>query len=111
MGLIIVIMYILCNLPRLALNLSEYLLQAELYAADTCGCFLSPVWFSVMCSLNHFLLTFNSSTNFLIYWSVGGSPKKCFLNIIKVFNFPIQKLHLQYFNIILRICYIIHESS
>ena len=81
--LIIVIMYILCNLPRLALNLSEYLLQAELYAADTCGCFLSPVWFSVMCSLNHFLLTFNSSTNFLIYWSVGGSPKKCCQNIVQ----------------------------
>ena len=77
----IVIMYILCNIPRLVLNLAEYLLQPQLYEAsedDPCGCQVTPPWFTIMCHLNHFLLTLNSSANFLIYWSLGNKFKTSF---------------------------------
>ena len=73
-------MYILCNIPRLVLNLAEYLLQPQLYEAseDPCGCHVTPPWFTIMCHLNHFLLTLNSSANFLIYWSLGNKFKTSF---------------------------------
>ena len=95
----IVIMYILCNIPRLVLNLAEYLLQPQLYEAfedDPCGCQVTPPWFSIMCHLNHFLLTLNSSANFLIYWSLGNkfktSFKRQFLCFITFQRF--HKLHM-----------------
>ena len=72
----IVIMYIVCNLPRLLLNVSEYLYQAEIYRDySDCGCVIIQAWFEVSIRLSHFLLTINSSGNFIIYWSVGEQFK------------------------------------
>ena len=70
----IVIMYILCNIPRLILNLAEHFLHEELSnKKDSCGCKIEPKWFTNLCSLSHFLLTLNSSANFIIY---GVTEKK-----------------------------------
>ena len=70
----IAIMYILCNIPRLILNLAEHFLHEELSSKkDSCGCKIEPKWFTNLCSLSHFLLTLNSSANFIIY---GVTEKK-----------------------------------
>ena len=68
----IVMMYIFCNIPRLVLNVAEYLYQSQLYQDyDQCSCVRNKVWIEITIRLNHLLLTINSSANFLIYWSVG----------------------------------------
>ena len=72
----IVMMYIVCNIPRLVLNLAEYLYQSQLYQDyDLCSCVRNKVWIEVTIRLNHLLLTVNSSANFIIYWSVGKKFK------------------------------------
>ena len=44
----IVIMYILCNIPRLVLNMAEYLYQSQLYEDyDKCGCVKNKVWIEI----------------------------------------------------------------
>ena len=68
----IVMMYAVCNIPRLLLNLAEYLYQAELYGDyPECGCVSRVLWLEVTMRLSHLLLALNSSANFLVYWSVG----------------------------------------
>ena len=65
-------MYLVCNIPRLLLNLAEYLYQSQLYEDyPRCGCVSSVVWLEVTMRLSHLLLALNSSANFLIYCSVG----------------------------------------
>ena len=81
---LIVIMYIICNIPRLILNLFEHLLQEELAnKKDKCGCKEEPKWFTILCSISHFLLTLNSSANFIIY---GVTEKKFKKTARKLFN-------------------------
>ena len=73
----IVIMYILCNIPRLILNLAEHFLHEELSnTKDKCGCKIEPKWFTILCSISHLLLTFNSSANFIIYGVTEKNFKK-----------------------------------
>ena len=66
----VVIMYIICNGPRLLLNLSEYIIGDELYEVDSCNCSLAPDWFFILIRISHLFLAINSSANFLIYFSV-----------------------------------------
>ena len=69
--------YLICNFPRLILNLFEHLLQDEMMNnVDKCGCKREPPWFTILCSISHFLLTFNSSANFIIYGSTEEKFKK-----------------------------------
>ena len=72
----IVIVYLVCNLPRLILNLVEYTLRPEIYQLDECGCFLTHWWVSSMIRISHLLLTINSSVNFIIYFSSSKQFKK-----------------------------------
>ena len=74
----IVLVYLICNLPRLALNLVEYLLISEIYQVDDCGCYLAPWWLSSLIRSSHLLLTCNSSVNFIIYVAVSKRFKKVF---------------------------------
>ena len=74
---IIIIIYIVCNLPRLLLNVFEHLLEDDQEKnLDKCGCEIEPKWFTIMCNVSHFLLTFNSSINFIIYWSTVNKFRK-----------------------------------
>ena len=72
----IVLIYLVCNLPRLALNLLEYTLLSEIYMFDECGCLLIHWWISSLIRISHFLLAINSSVNFLIYFSSSKPFKK-----------------------------------
>ena len=82
---LIILLYLFCNLPRLALNLVEYLLMPEIYQLDKCGCYLAPWWLSSLIRSSHLLLTFNSSVNILIYVFVCKRFKK-------VFNIKMKRL-------------------
>ena len=70
----IVIVFFICHLPRIILNLVEF---TWIYSVEECGKlgYFPPAWIHCINSLNHWLLTFNASVNFLIYCSVGTKFK------------------------------------
>ena len=70
------VMYMISNMPRLVLNMAEYMLYPKVYDVDSCGCSLTPTWFAILCRISHLLLTVNSSLNFLIYFSIGKRFKR-----------------------------------
>merc|ERR1719336_2742033 len=71
--IVIVAVFLISNTPRLILNLTEYSVHS--IPAAGCDCDTTPTWFSITISINHLLLTTNSSINFLIYCSVGEKFK------------------------------------
>ena len=75
---IIVIMYLMCNTPRLSLNMAENILSDKLYEVDSCDCSLAPSWFFILIRISHLFLVINSSANFLIYFSVCKRFKTVF---------------------------------
>ena len=79
----IVLMYLICNTPRLVLNIAEYILYPDIYDFDSCGCSLPPTWLVILCGISHLLLTINSSINFLIYFSFGKSFKRIVYGMFK----------------------------
>ena len=72
------IVFLVCNLPRLILNLVEYNFISNIYKADECGCSLSPWWIPSLIRFSHMLLTINSSVNFFIYIFFSKSFSKVF---------------------------------
>ena len=63
MELISVLVFMVCNLPRLALNLSELATHGTGEEDPAfCECDDTPTWFSIMISVNHLLLTVNRYT-------------------------------------------------
>ena len=92
----IVIMYIICNIPRLVLNLAEHLIQDEKQDnMDRCGCKKEPKWFTILCSISHFLLVVNSSVNFIIYGSTENKFKKTLKDLIQSFTKRVRFLKLE----------------
>jgi len=90
--IVIVLVFLVSNTPRLILNLFEFGVHGKSSENDNntdsqpdtgCSCDLSPVWYSVMISVSHFFLTINSSINFLIYCSVGEKFKTIVLRFCK----------------------------
>ena len=80
----IVIMYVVCNIPRLIVNLAEYLYRFQLYQNySECGCVKNIVWMEVFLRVSPLLLTLNSSVNFIIYWSIGKQFKSTLSRILK----------------------------
>ena len=79
----IVIMYVTCNIPRLALDLTEYRYGAAqlLQSYSECGC-INIIWLDLFLKLNSFLRTISSSVNFIIYWSVGKQFKSTVSGIL-----------------------------
>ena len=81
---VIVIMYIICNIPRLIVNLFEHLDQYEIAnKLDICGCKKQPKWMLILIYISHLLLTLNSSANFVIYYSTEWNFKRCLNNWLK----------------------------
>ena len=74
----IVILYIVCNPPRLLLNMMDHFFSA-LTDVDFCNCNLNPFWFEFFVLVSHLFLVINSAVNFLIYFSVSKMFKKVFL--------------------------------
>ena len=85
----IVIMYVVCNIPRLIVNLAEYLYRFQLYQNySECGCVKNIVWMEVFLRVSPLLLTLNSSVNFIIYWSIGKQFKSTLSRILKKIRCP-----------------------
>ena len=92
----IVIMYIICNIPRLFLNLAEHLIQEEKQDnMDRCGCKKEPKWFTILCGISHFLLVVNSSANFIIYGSTENKFKKTLKDLIQSFTNRVSCLEIR----------------
>jgi len=88
--IVIVLVFLVSNTPRLILNLFEFGVHGNGNNSsdsdsdyETCGCNISPAWYSVMISVSHFFLTINSSINFLIYCSVGEKFKMIVLRFCR----------------------------
>ena len=80
----IVIMFIICNIPRLIVNLFEHLDQYEnTKKLDICGCRKQPKWIFSLIYISHLLLTLNNSANFVIYYSTEWNFKRCLNNWLK----------------------------
>ena len=76
----ITIMYLICHTPRVITNLSEILEDKNLevikwledittIVSDNEEIFSMFQWYHYLASINHLLITMNSSFNFLFYWS------------------------------------------
>ena len=84
----IVIMYIICNIPRLIVNLFEHLDQYEISdKLDACGCRKQPKWMLILLYISHLLLTLNSSANFVIYYSTEWNFKRYLNNWLNKVRF------------------------
>ena len=81
----IVILYLVCNTPRLSLNMAEYVLGDTLYQVDYCNCSMAPTWIFILIWTSHLFLVINSSSNFLIYFSVCKRFKRIFGIKFKIF--------------------------
>ena len=66
----IVILFISCNIPRLMLNQAEWKFQATLYKGDECVTKGELSWLDVLSKCSLICLSFNSSANFLLYYSI-----------------------------------------
>ena len=65
MGFIIV--FLVCHLPRLLLNIHELATMAHAMDCQEAGKEPFPYWSLITISVSHFLLVVNSSTNIFIY--------------------------------------------
>jgi 7 transmembrane receptor (rhodopsin family) len=79
----IVVVFLVCNLPRLLLNLLELVLlhmQEEEEEGSSCqGILFLPAWFQCLTAFSHLMLMTNASVNFVIYWSMSA----CFKNVLR----------------------------
>jgi hypothetical protein len=88
----IVLVFLVCNLPRLLLNLLELVLLhgggggtgvAE-SGGDRCqGSPFLPAWFQCLTAFSHLMLMTNASVNFIIYWSMSACFKSVLHSSIK----------------------------
>ena len=78
----IVVVFLVCNLPRLLLNLLELVLlhqEGEKAGEGRCqGAVILPAWFQCLTAFSHLMLMTNASVNFLIYWSMSA----CFKSVL-----------------------------
>ena len=69
----IVMVFLFCHIPRVILNCTEFFMVEEMFR---CPATFSPSNYNLcLASLNHWLLIVNSSSNFLIYCSMGENFK------------------------------------
>ena len=82
----ITIVYLICHTPRAITNLSEilehkntevikWLENINTIVSDNEEIFPMFQWYHYLASINHLLITMNSSFNFLFYWSYSRTNK------------------------------------
>ena len=76
------IMFLICNLPRIFLNIAEWNIELVTMIDDN-GCEQAPDWFEVLMSLSNFSLTINSAVNCIIYYYFTKKFKKKINNNIR----------------------------
>ena len=88
----IVLLFIMCNIPRLLLNRAELNLRQQLEKEDFCKTQEYISWISLLIHFSHFCLIINSSANVLLYYSVIKMVKmkikgirKCYTGILSTF--------------------------
>ena len=79
--LVIVVMYLLCNVPRLTLNTAEYILRDKVHSVDKCDCFMvslqthhqrcdtcsSHQWNRVIAQYRGWTVTFSICTMYTVF--------------------------------------------
>ena len=81
----IVVIYIICNIPRLLLNILDYYFLA-LSSFDFCDCEFNPFWLLMFIIVSHCCLVINSAINFFIYFSVSKMFKKVLMMKLRIFR-------------------------
>ena len=80
---IIVVLFLLCNTPRIILNfLDHYYEDFEDFAAMN----IKPEHLEFFILISHFFLVINSASNFLIYFSVCNKFKNILMNKLESFR-------------------------
>ena len=82
----IVVLYLICNTPRLLLNCVEYHYFSFIMDGDFCECSRLTFFFELLLIINHLSLVINSSANILIYFSISKIFKKKLLHNLR-FNY------------------------
>ena len=80
----IVIIFLVCNIPRLLLNLVDHLSHMLEDIDDDCNCYFNPDVVELSINLSHLFLIINSAGNFLIYFYVSKSFKDIFLTKLRL---------------------------
>ena len=79
----IVFLFFICHLPRVILNIQEFINLLEKKYRPEINCILIQYWTRIMYPVSNFLLKFNASVNFFIYLAFDPN----FRNTVKL-NFP-----------------------
>ena len=72
----IVMLYLVCNTPRLLLNCFEYHYISIIMKDDFCVCNSLTFWFELLLTISQLCLVINSSVNILIYVSISAMFKR-----------------------------------
>ncbi len=75
----IVLLFLMCNVPRIALNTYEVLTLDQFQKNRDNECFVLPVWVQSVSVLSLTAITINSSVNLLIYCVVNSAFRAEFL--------------------------------
>ena len=67
----IIILFVICHLPRMFLNLHEALTFEQKKRDYLNGCRGVPLWILIIGLLSHLLLTCNSALNFILYCAMS----------------------------------------
>ena len=76
--MLIVAVFLICNLPRLILNMHEITVIQDVNRCQDTDLGGFPVWSIALGFVSHILLVFNSSTNLFIYCMVGAKFRSVF---------------------------------
>lgn len=78
-----VLVFLLCHVPRLLLNIHELITIKEAMLCGQQGHHPFSVWSMVTISVSHFLLVLNSATNILVYCVLSSKIREECIKIIK----------------------------
>ena len=86
----IVVIYLVCNTPRLLLNFFDHF-SSSLELFDSCNCAVNPVHLESYVLLSHLFLVINSSVNFILYCLMSSQFRNTLSSIILDKDNPISR--------------------